>query len=102
MAAPPVTDLAAVRTPLRLLPEPFHPRAVALERTSWPAVGQNWGFRGPQTTGRNLGFAVPSCVVLVSLVASLSLKLLLCKMDTITLFSQDFGWRKWPRLGPYR
>lgn len=37
---------------------------------------------------------VTSCEVLVSVVASLSLKFLLCKMDPMTLLSQVSGWLK--------
>lgn len=55
---------------------------------------QNSGFRVSQTQVGILASLVTSCVILVSLAASLSLRLFLCKMDTITLLSQDFGWLK--------
>ena len=56
--------------------------------------GQNSDFRVSQTQFGILVSLVTSCVTLVSLVASLSLRLFLRKMDTITLLPQDLGWLK--------
>lgn len=53
--------------------------------------GRNSGFGVPQTQGGIWPLPVTSCQVLVRLVASLSLRFLLCKMHTMTLLSQDSG-----------
>ena len=92
MAGPPLTS--PVGTPPRSLLELFSRGQWLVARRPQPAVGQSSGFRVPQTQVGILALLVTSCVVLVSLAASLSLKFLLCKRDAIILLSQDFAWLK--------